>query len=52
MNLEPVVCVKYVRKKQEDVKNSKSEKIQNQSCNILVHGLLTIKTVQVYGIEM
>ena len=29
MNFEPVVCVQYVRKKQEDVKNSKSEKIQN-----------------------
>ena len=29
MNLEPVVCVQYVKKKQEDVINSKLEKIQN-----------------------
>jgi transposase len=45
MNLEQVVCVQYVKKQQEDVKNSKSEKIQNYiSGNILVHGLIKCQT--------
>lgn len=54
MNLEQVVCVQYVKEKQGDVKNSKSEKIQNHIKVVIsyVMGLSSVKLVQVYGIEM
>ena len=54
MNLEQVVYVQFVKMKQEDVKNFKSEKIQNHIKVVISQsmGLSSVKLVWVYGIDI